>query len=289
MTLRLSTLLGDHDATRAVRSGAISGETFELVLSEITPPNRGFKRVVRDGAFDVAELAIVTLLMARERGADLAMLPAPVVARSQHPFLICRQDADIQSPSDLEGRRVGVRSWTVTTVMWLRAILTHQFGVSCDRIAWTTLEDAHVAGWADPSGVTRAPPGSDLVEMLSAGEIDAAILPGGETDPRFRSVIADPVSAARHWSETHNALQLNHVIVVRGALWRNHPEVVSELNDCLARGWAAAERGLHDKPSAPFGLDANRGNLELAVRLTLEQGLIERPIPVDSLLPPGLF
>jgi hypothetical protein len=70
----LHTLLGDHPTTHALRSGSIASPLLPLAFADVAVPNKAFKRVVRDLEFDVAELALMTFLMARSRGIPLRLL-----------------------------------------------------------------------------------------------------------------------------------------------------------------------------------------------------------------------
>jgi 4,5-dihydroxyphthalate decarboxylase len=239
---------------------------------------------VRELAFDVAELAIVTFLMARARGVPLTLLPAVLLARFQHPYLVHDASRGALAPADLAGRRVGIRSYTVTTAAWVRAILAHDYGVDLDSIRWVIFEEAHVAGFTDPPNVVRAPPGQDLVSMLRAGEIDAAIVGAPVHDPSIKPVIPDPTAAGRAWQEKHGAIQLNHLVAVKSALCESNPEAMREVYRLLGESKRAA--GL-PQPGAtdlnPFGIEGNRRNLEVAIAMTFKQGLIPRRFEVDEL------
>src|SRR6266540_4761808 len=112
---RLKTLLGDHPVTEALKQGRIATGALAFDFAEVKVPNTAFKRVVRDLEFDVAELAIVTYLLAKAHGKPLRLLPAVVTARFQHPLLVFNSSRKSFSPGDLEGKRVGQRSYSVTT------------------------------------------------------------------------------------------------------------------------------------------------------------------------------
>jgi hypothetical protein len=172
----LHTLLGDHPTTHSLRQGLLTSPTVPLTFADVAVPNNAFKRVVRDLEFDVAELALMTFLMARSRGAPLRLLPVVVFSRNPLPHLVCDLERGCVTPEDLPARRIAVRSYTTTTAVWIRALLGDEFGVSWDVVNWTTLEEGHVAGVADPANVQRAGSGTDLMAMLRAGVVDAAIV-----------------------------------------------------------------------------------------------------------------
>ncbi|MGB7542372.1 MAG: hypothetical protein WBM28_10185, partial [Burkholderiales bacterium] len=143
-TVRLKTLLGDYPVTRALKTGEIRSEYVSLDFADVKVPSSAFKRVVRELEFDVAELAIVTFLIARAHGKPLSLLPAVLMARFQHPLILYNIERGPLAPGDLAGRRVGVRSYSVTTGAWIRGILADDYGLDLDRVKWVTFEDAHV-------------------------------------------------------------------------------------------------------------------------------------------------
>src|SRR6185369_11579077 len=112
---------------------------------------------------------------------------------------------------------------------WLRGMLA-EHGVDPASVTWTAFEEPHVAEFVDPPSVRAAPPGATLSGMLLAGEIDAAILGEPVDDPRIRPVFEDPKAAAADWQREHGgALQINHMVVVKEALAREHPDAVREV------------------------------------------------------------
>jgi 4,5-dihydroxyphthalate decarboxylase len=280
--MKLHTLLGDYPVTHALRSGALRSPSIELEFAEAPRPSSAFKRVVRSLEFDVAELAIVTFLMAKAHGKPLVLLPAVIFARFQHPYLVYNAERGTLRPGDLNGRRIGIRSWTVTTVVWLRGILA-EHGVDPAGVTWVTFEEPHVAEFVDPPSVHRAPEGKTLPGMLLAGEIDAAILGEPVDDPRLRTVFADPDAAARQWQRDHDALQINHMVVVKEALARDHPDAVREVWRLLVESRNAAGLSGDVAAASPFGVEANRRNLEVAIDYVYRQGLIPRRFAVDEL------
>lgn len=277
MSLSLRALLGDHAVTRAVKAGAVASPRVRLAFADVAVPHTAFKRVVRDLEFDVAELAIVTFLLARAHGSPLVLLPAVLTARFQHPLLVRDGARGPLGPRDLEGRRVGLRSYSVTTATWIRGILADDHGVDLARVRWVTFEEPHVAEFRDPPGVERAPAGRDLLGMLLGGELDAAIVGEVPQDPRLRPVLPDPAAAAEAWRRRTGAIQVNHVVVVKASV---PPWAREEVYGLLAASRTAAG----SPEMAPFGLEANRRNLEVAVDCVFRQGMIPRRFAVEELL-----
>src|SRR5215468_9654752 len=145
MAMRLRTLLGDHSGTSALKKGAIKSGLVEFEFVDYSPTNKGFKPMVREQAFDVSEMAIVTYLMALSFDKPMVLLPDVVVARFQHAYALYNAKRGALRPAGLNGKRVGIRSFTTTTGAWLRGILANDYGVDLGSIDWVTFEDAHVA------------------------------------------------------------------------------------------------------------------------------------------------
>ena len=266
----MKALLGDYPCT------ALFKQRAPLAFEDVRPPSAGFKRVVRDLEFDFAELAITTFLMAKAAGKPYRLLPAVVLARMQHPRLVCDTKRAV-APRALEGKRVAVRSYSVTTGMWIRGILAEDHGVDSDRIHWVTFEEAHVAEFRDPPNVERAPAGKKLEEMLLAGEIDAAISGDAPvTDARIVPVIPDAEAAARAWRARTGAIQINHMVAVKDTVGKADADEVSRLLGESIKAAGSPEMN-------PYGLEANRRNLEVAIDYVHRQRLIPRRYTVEEL------
>jgi len=279
----LRTVLGNYPHTLALKRGEISSSAVRLDFVDVKPTHLAFKPMVRELAYDVCEMAIVTFLMAKTCGKPLALLPAVMLGRFQHHCMLYNSERGTLTPQTLAGRRVGVRAYSQTTGVWLRGILANDYGLDLDSVRWVTFEDAHVAEYRDPPQIERAAAGKDLHEMLLAGEIDAAIY-GAElpADARLKSVIPEPETAAQAWYRKHGVTPVNHLVVVKTDLVRTQPHVVAEVYRLLAAAKRAAPAPAGIDP-APFGIAANRPALELIVDYCLQQRMIPRRFAVDEL------
>src|SRR6202043_1173432 len=103
----------------------------------------------------------------------MVLLPNVVLARFQHAYALYNGSQGELKPVDLNGKRVGIRSFTTTTGAWLRGILANDYGVELNSIDWVTFEDAHVAEFRDTT--KRAPTDKNIVQMLVDGELDAVL------------------------------------------------------------------------------------------------------------------
>ena len=276
---------GNYPHTAPLRDGRIKSDRVALHLTEVNPIFKAFFMMVREQKFDVCEMALVTYLQAKAYGKPLTLMPATMMGRFQHGTMLYNSERGTVAPQDLPGRRVGVRSFAQTTGVWLRGILWKDYGLDLGSVKWVTFEDAHLAEFRDPPGVERAPDGKDMTKMVLEGELDAAIFGGNiPTDPRLKSVIANPETAAKQWHETHGTVPLNHMIVVKNSLSQKDPGAVREIFRMLHESKKAA--GL-PKPGAidtlPFGYEAVKPALDLLSSYALEMKIIPRRYSVDEL------
>lgn len=275
--LRLKTLLGDYPVTQALKHGRIASDSVELEFADVHPPSSGFKRVVRGLEFDIAELSMTTFLMARAAGKPYRLLPVVVLARLQHDRLVRNAERPAFAPGELHGKTIGARMYSVTTAMWLRGVLAEDYGVDASRIRWVTFEEGHVAEFADPTWVGRAPAGKELTAMLLAGEVDAAVTGDGKvSDPRIVPVIPEVTAAAQAWRARKGAIQVNHMVVAKDSVSAAAAAEVSRLLEASIRAAGSPELN-------PYGVEANRRNLEVAIDYVHRQGLIPRRYSVEEL------
>jgi 4,5-dihydroxyphthalate decarboxylase len=274
VTMRLRTLLGDHPCTAALKNGAIKSASVVFDFVDYSPTNKGFKPMVREQAFDVSEMAIVTDLMAKSFAKPMVLLPDVVLARFQHGFALYNAKQGTLKPADLNGKRVGIRSFTTTTGAWLRGILANDYGVDLNSIDWVTFEDAHVAEYVDTT--KRAAAGKQIIQMLLDGELDAVL--GEKVEhPDLKPLFADVPAEEKAWFAKHAVVPINHMVVVSKTLTDNHPEIVREVHRLLTESAAHSPAGPRFEPAEM------RRSLQMITRYAAQQQLIPREYAVDEL------
>jgi 4,5-dihydroxyphthalate decarboxylase len=282
---RIRVALGDYPHTLPLKRGEIASAGIAFEFDQVQPVYKVFGAMVRERAFDMSEMAIVTYLQARAYGKPLVLLPAVMMGRFQHHCMFHNAERGKLGPSDLAGRRVGVRSYAQTTGAWLRGHLLNDFRVDLPSVKWVTFEDAHVAEFRDPPGVERAAAGRNMTRMLLEGELDAAIFGAGlPDDKRLRTVIADAEAVARRWHAQHGVVPINHMVVVAEELSKSRPALVREAFRMLLEAKRAA--GL-PRPGGldfnPFGFEACRPALKMIIEYCVQQRLIPRAFEVEEL------
>jgi 4,5-dihydroxyphthalate decarboxylase len=279
----VKTNLADYPVTMAMKDGRVTSAAVTLECCGPKMAHDGFKAMLRENAFEAGELAIVTYLQARAYGKPFVMLPIPISGRFQHKTIAYNHELGALSPTDIEGRQVGVRTYAQTTGVWARGILQHEYGVDLNKVSWLTLEDAHLSEYREPANVRRLPPGSKLKDMMLSGEIAAAIM-GNDMpdDPRVRTLVPDAAAAAKAWYAREGVIPINHVFVVREELSKQRPDVVAEIFRMFVESRALAP-DVPGKVLPPIGVEATRKSLEMAIQWSYEQKVIPRLLSVDEL------
>ena len=279
----LRTNLADSPVTMAMKDGRVTSELVRLNFCGPKLAHDGFKAMIREGAFDAGEMAIVTYFQAKAWGKPLVLLPIPVSGRTQHHCIGFNKDLGHLDPKDIEGKKVGVRTYAQTTALWVRGILQHEYGVDLDKVTWLTIDESHVAEYQDPPNCGRLPANANLGQMMLNGELAAAIL-GNDMpkDPRVETLVPEPFVAAEAWCRREGVLPINHMFVVHEKLSRERPDIVREIYRMLVESRDLAPKSITDALPA-LGIEANRKTLEMALEWTYEQKIIPRRVSFDEL------
>lgn len=283
--LKLKMLLGNYPNTALLRNGKLQSPRFILNFAEVEKAHFAFKRAVRELEFDVAELAISTFLSAKAHDKPLVLLPIVLRGKFQHESIVCSASRPHLAPSDLAGKRIGIRSHTVTTVTWVRGILQNDYNVDLDRINWVTFEDPHVEEIRDLKTFERAPAGKNPMTMLLNGELDAAVVTGRDLkNPGVRPVISNPTDAAYKWYKKYGLMPINHMVVVKETLLKSNPWAVEDIFHLLVESRKAASLPGETEPDPlQIGIEANRRSLEMVIKYAVQQQIIPRSFEADEL------
>src|SRR5579875_1019424 len=244
MKLELSIAMASNPRTWPILDGRVAADGITLIPS-IVQPSELFWRQLRFADFDVSEMSLSSLLMARARGDERWIgLPVFTTRRFFHTWALIRRNAGIVEPADLKGRRIGVPEYQQTAALWTRGILEHEFGVTPrDMEFWMErvpeLSHAGAVGFSPPPGVTihQIPPDKSIGSMMLAGELDATLLyirggPGDLIDrstadlahhPDIRPLFPDPVAEGIRYFRKTGLFPINHGMVIRREIAERHP------------------------------------------------------------------
>ena len=287
---------------RAVKEGRVALPDFDLEFEEVPVLVHAFRRMVRELAYDVCEMALTTFICAKAHGVKMTALPIFLVRGFHHNAIAHHVPSGLKSPAELAGKRVGVnRGYTVTTGVWARAIIQDEYGVDLSSVTWAPSGDEHVEDYQAPDNVVALPDG-DLEGRISSGDLVAAV--GTTFDhPNVATMIADPFAAGVAALKTRGFYPINHCVAVRDAVLEEHPEVATQVFDAFAaskklyvddlKAGRIAEPTAADKvhlaalevmdDPLPFGIEPNRETLEGLIGHAATQKIIPGPMALEDL------
>ena len=182
MNLQLSIGMAANPRTWPVFDARVKPDGIDLVPSAVHPSEL-FWRQLKFGDFDVSEMSMSSLMMAKAQGDERwAGLPVFTTRKLFHTEILVRRGAGIEKPADLKGRRVGVPEYQQTAALWTRGALEHEFDVRArDMQWWMERVPSHshrgAVGFDAPQGVTinQVPAEKSLGGMMLASELDAVV------------------------------------------------------------------------------------------------------------------
>lgn len=302
--VRLRTVTRSQGNNRALKDGSVTPAGFQLDFEEVPVLVQAFRRMVRRREFDVCEMAFTTYLCAKAHGKRFTALPVFLVRGFHHGAIWRADSGDVEKPTDLQGRRVGVnRGYTVTTGVWARGILQDEYGVDLDQVTWVLSGDEHVAEYRPPANVVPMPTGGDLEAMVVKGDLAAAI--GVEaTSPDLVPLIPGPEEASLEALRRRGLYPINHLIVVKDEVLEAHAGVARALFDAFAEAKRRYVDRLHTdtiedpgpaekmyrqvmqitgEDPLPYGIAPNRLMIDELIGHALRQRILDRPPLLDEL------
>ncbi len=306
--LKLKTAFRPDGHTEPLRNQTVKPKTFEIDYVDIPVLIQAFRRMVRGLEFDVCELAMTTYICAKAYGKRLTAIPVFPARVFHHGAIVYNTKSGIRNPKDLEGKRVGVhRGYTVTTGVWIRGILQHQYGVDLNKITWLLSGDEHVAEFRPPSNVVPVEKGQNLEEMVASGEIPAAVNVDVE-HPDVRPLIPNAAQAGFEALRTSGHYPINHTIVVRDELLEAHPGLAEDIFNAftaakrlyverLRGGQIAAPTKTDERykrvmeitgaDPLPYGIAPNRRMIDTVLQYATDQKILDRRLSMEELFAPG--
>ena len=309
--LRLTLASGDYESIRALKEGSVAVDGVELnVLTDMDSSTRHW-RMLRNGDFDVCELSLSSYLVAKDQGYPLEAIPVFLHRRFRHGFIFTNKAAGIAGPKDLIGKRIGIKTFQTTAILWMRGMLEHEYGVPHTAVQWISELTEDVAFTPKPGlSLKRAPDGKTVEAMLAEGEIEACmhadlIDPIVQGDLRVGRLFENYQDVEREYYEKTRIFPIMHVTAIKAGLVEQHPWLAQNLIDAFEASKAASYKRLAnprvvplawyrsywDEETAFFGGDPweyglgadNRHNLETAIFYSHDCGLIGNRLAVEDI------
>jgi 4,5-dihydroxyphthalate decarboxylase len=317
--INLKIAVASYGHTAALKDGSVRIEGVAPDFVEVAPIVAAYRRMVRDLAFDVCEMAPTTYLIARARGAPFIGLPIFLMRRFHHSGFVVRPDAGIREPRELEGKHVGVRAYSVTTGVWTRGIFVNEYGLDSGKVTWVVDDEEHVTSLKLPPNVIHAPRGRSLAGMMASGELQAGFTgnagigragppvagweQSGPSDAAsYPELIPDAAKAEAAWFARTGIYPIHGMVVVKTEVLARHPRIARSLFNAFLEAKNVYLRrligGEADAPDdrryralsavvgdpLPYGLAANRASIEALATYALQQGLLAGPMSMNEML-----
>jgi 4,5-dihydroxyphthalate decarboxylase len=314
--VKLTIAVAEQPHTSAVRNGSIPIEGVDAEFLTITPQIGAFRRMVRQVEFDVCEIAPTTYIIARAYGAPFVALPVFVTRTFHHSGLLVRPDAGIKVPKDLEGKKVGVRAYSVTTGVWTRAILMEEYGLDSSKVTWVVDDEEHVTQLKLPPNVIHAPEGRSLADMMAEGELSAGFhanagigrsgspTTGGwkEVEANYPDLFPNAAALEADWFKRTGIYPMHGTIVVKDSVLKEHPWVAKSIynafdqakNEWLAKLKSDGATNKSDKKydgirkvvgddPLPYGMEVNLPTIQALERTAFNQQLTPKRMSLEEL------
>jgi len=309
--LHLTLACGDYESIRALKEGTVKPDGIELtVLTDMTSDIRHW-RMIRNHEFDIAELSMSNYLMAKYIGLPFAAIPVFLHRRFRHGFVFLNTAKHIRKPTDLIGKKVGLRNFQATANLWIRGILEHEYQLPHRSIHWFKQDEEEVE-WTPPSdlNIQRVAVGKNVEQMLVEGELDALIHPEViqpilNKDQRVSRLFPAYRELEIEYFKRTGIFPIMHTTAIKQEVVEKYPWVPINLMQAFEESKKVAYKRTENPRIVPlawfrhfleeqeeilgvdpwvYGLGAsNRKNLETLMQYSQEQGLLGRKIALEDL------
>lgn len=289
------------DTNMPITDGTVKVEGFD------------FETVKREDDADGWDCGFAARVRAHVKGARHLSIPAFPNRKFRLSYIYVNSAAGIESPRDLEGKRVGIFAWENTAGVWARGALQHHYGVDLTRIRW-------ISGRSDEKSL---PPGirveslknrADLDAMLVRAKLDAVIDPNvlpsiSRRDPRVHRLFRDYKTEEQNYFKKTGIFPISHVVTLKQEFVDRHPNAPLALLKAFRRArdeafhrlegadpqilvisWAAAaveeQRALMGENYWAYNIAANRRALDAFTQFAYEQGLSPSKLDYERLFHP---
>ena len=319
--LRLSLACSNYDRTRALLEERVPIDGVELTYLNLSVEETFF-RMLRHREFDVAEMSLssYTLSLFRDNPPFIA-IPIFPSRFFRHSCIYVHAGSGICEPKDLIGKRIGNPEYQMTAPVWIRGILSDEFGVPVSGATYLS------GGEEEPGRpeklalslppifrVEAIPATKTLSQMIASGEIDAlytARAPSTFTNGSgpVRRLFANYAEVEHAYYQKTRIFPIMHTVVIRRDVYEKHPWVAQSLSKAFLAAQREVYEDLHDSAALklmlpwllwhaeetekvmgrdfwPYGLEQNEHTLSTFLRYSYEQGLSKRPLTPREIFAP---
>ena len=312
--LRLVLAIGHYDRLVPLLDGTVSAEGIDLTVLAVgqsVPARDGSRRHERmlQGEFDAAEIGISPYVMVKTRGAPFTAIPIFPRRLFSQSLVYCNRASGIQTPADLIGRKVAVRSYQNSLCILFRGDLEHVYGVPWKGVHWVTSGPEPIEFDLPPDvNVERASEGRSIADRLLSGEVDALAMPHPPAavvtgEPKVARLFPEAAAEEARYFKSFG-YPIMHLIAFKDDVLRRYPWAARSLFDAFERAFAVArdyygdpnwsmlpwgpqarekQQSLLGSDPWPNGVAKNQANMERFMALAREQGVISRTLSMEEM------
>ncbi|HTM10135.1 MAG TPA: hypothetical protein VL754_17250 [Verrucomicrobiae bacterium] len=280
------------DTNTAITDGTVKIDGFD------------FEFVPTEDEADAWDCGFAARVRAYAQGLPHISIPAFPNRKFRLAYIFVNSKAGVESPKDLDGKRVGIMQWDNTAGVWARGALQHYYGVDLTRIKWfapRVKKDGVAAGIRIEQLEGRGDADAMLDGLLVEGKLDAVIGPNvlpsiTNRDPRARRLFRDYRSEEQTYFKETGIFPTSHIVTLKQEFVDRHPGAPVALLKAFRRArdeafnrlegpdpsiiiysWAAAavgdQRALMGDNYWSYNIENNRRTLEAMTQFAHEQGL----------------
>jgi 4,5-dihydroxyphthalate decarboxylase len=285
------------------------------------PVEETFFRMLRNREFDVAEMSLSSYTVSLFRDSPFIAIPIFPSRFFRHSCIYVNANSGIKTAKDLIGKKIGNPEYQMTAPVWIRGVLSDEYGVPVDSVTYYT------GGEEEPNRdeklkldlpsnikVQSIGPTQTLAQMLATGEIDAlytARMPSTfhSSGGKVKRLFEDFVPVEQEYFTRTGIFPIMHTLVIRRDVYEKDRWVAQSLYKAFAEAQQETYKDLYEtaalKTMLPFltahveetrrvmgddfwayGYEKNEKTLETFLRYHFEQGLSKKLLTPKELFAP---
>lgn len=310
----------NYDRMAPIIDGRIRPEGIDINFLSM-PVEETFFRMLRHREFDASEMSLSSYVLSLSQP-ETHFVAMPVFPSRffRHGSIYVNVDSGIKKPEDLSGKRIGCPEYQMTAPVWIRGILSDEYGVAPWSVTYFTGGEeqpnrTEKLKLSLPNKFDVRPIGPDktLSAMLRDGEIDAlytARMPSSyDPSGRVRRLFEDFQTAEVDFFRRTSIFPIMHTVAIHRPVYEADRwiaqsllkaftvakeialEAVSETAAMkVSLPWAIAHYeeavALMGKDYWSYGFKPNRHVIATFLRYSFEQGLSPRLYEPEELFAP---
>jgi len=271
---------------------------------------------IKSGGFGLMDLNIGYFLPAIEAGWEIIGLPVFSKRKPVYQLIFCHADAAIRAPKDLEGKRIGSRTYRTALTVWARGLLHERYGVDFSKVQWV-LQAKEVFPVHDADAkIEYVDESKNMSQRLIASELDAIISDISDTKmfenleghSKIRRLFPDYLDEDQKLYREAGIFTPVHMIVMSRKLDRARPELAAKFYAGFERAKQIAyddilsDRGgfsvvylrerMKEQSAAwgdpwKYGIEANKTTIDAFIKYNVEQGMIRLTPSYEAIFAAG--